>query len=84
MRYEYAMRYGEPVDIISGWYAAEVGFQQRPILLIRHNCESKDIGRIQKNTHRRHGIRWRCSNCKTIAPKQVVVFMKLHEISRRV
>lgn len=40
-------------------------------------------GRLQKNTHKRHGVRYKCTKCKKIAPKQVVIVMKLDELGTK-
>lgn len=82
------MKFFEPVDLGENWVAVNIpnSFSSRGQILISHRCDpsAATIKRIQKTTHRRHGVRWRCNNCKAIAPKYVIVFMTLHKIHERV
>jgi hypothetical protein len=50
--------------------------------IFHHKCDpnSSIVGRLQKNTHKRHGIRYRCTLCKAIAPNGVIGQMKLKKL----
>jgi hypothetical protein len=73
------------INLTEGWSVTLVPMMGRVDgheWVFHHKCEegSSIVGRLQKNTHKRHGVRYRCTLCKAIAPKSVLVQMKLKNL----
>lgn len=92
LQFEKDMKINETIDLGENWFAVVIsqikwdsGDDHDTVIRVNHKCcETAVVHPVIKNTHRRYGIRYRCRNCKTYAPKRVLLFLKLHKLHERV
>ena len=87
------MKLHETIDLGDDWFAVKVPMFSGPHeIRINHKCGEFDkwgktsavVHPMQKNTHKIRGVSYRCHNCKTPAPKKVLLFLKLHKLHEKV
>jgi len=74
----------EVINLPERWTLTRIDYPKGETWIFHHRCNPSHkeplLGRLQMNTHRRYGKRYRCDRCKSIAPKQVVMHMRLKKI----
>ena len=73
------------IKLMDGWQITQIGRDDQEIWVFHHQCNASHacLGRIQKTTHRRYGVRYRCNDCHAVAPKQVVAHYKLRQLGEK-
>lgn len=74
----------EVIDLPERWTITRLIVHGKEEWVFHHRCNPSSatplLGRLKKNTHRIYGKIYRCSRCKTHAPKQVIIQLNLKKV----